>query len=27
VLEANDFSSFGEAIAKKMIAEIAELRQ
>ena len=27
VLEAKDFSSFGEAIAKKMIAEIAELRQ
>lgn len=27
VLEAKDFSSFGEAIVKKMIAEIAELRQ
>jgi hypothetical protein len=27
VLEAKDFNSFGEAIVKKMIAEIAELRQ
>ena len=27
VLEAKDFSSVGEAIVKKMIAEIAELRQ
>ena len=26
-LEAKDFNSFGEAIVKKMIAEIAELRQ
>jgi len=27
VLEAKDFNSFGEAIVKKMIAEIADLRQ
>jgi hypothetical protein len=27
VLEAKDFDSFGEAIVKKMIAEIAALRQ
>ena len=27
VLEAKDFNSFGEAIVRKMIAEIAELRQ
>ena len=27
VLEAKDFESFGEAIVKKMIAEIAEARQ
>ena len=27
VLEAKDFNPFGEAIVKKMIAEIAELRQ
>jgi len=26
VLEAKDFSSFGEAIVKKMIAEIADAR-
>ena len=26
VIEANDFSSFGQAIIKKMIAEIADAR-